>query len=301
MLETTARRRRREGRRVAAGGHRAPVGRDPGRRRPGRAARPARSGHACAARTCTERTATPPGRRCRPSCAAGRGRGPEPERPPPPPWWPGWRRCRCSALRRPARPATVGATLGSSCRTARLPPGVAGARALRVSLATGGLTRGRGECERATFALGRHPDREARHAPLVSPGGRRSGWARVGGRPAELVRGGQPAPPSNRSACSASKGGAMKSAGAMSPRPPYRAAGPYRARANCCRTPHRRCPPRRAQGARGRAGQPVAAPVRHLRRCKPAAAASIGQVHKATWADGRPVAVKVHIPARRRR
>ena len=51
-----------------------------------------------------------------------------------------------------------------------------------------------------------------------------------------------------------------------------------------------------APGARRTAGHQVAPAVRRRSTTRPVASASIGQVHKAVWSDGREVAVKIQYP-----
>ena len=76
---------------------------------------------------------------------------------------------------------------------------------------------------------------------------------------------------------------------------PEELSGPTARRSSSCRTPRRRCrrprPPRDGRGVRSRWRQQFTSFDDN-----PAASASIGQVHRAVWADGREVAVKVQYP-----
>ena len=123
---------------------------------------------------------------------------------------------------------------------------------------------------------------------------------RVGGRPAEAVAAELQARTAEQlfSVLGQLKGGAMKFGQALSVMEaamPEELAGPYRATLTRLQEA---APPMGADRARDpgpRARPPVAGQVVEFDDV-PAASASIGQVHKAVWRDGREVAVKIQYP-----
>ena len=95
------------------------------------------------------------------------------------------------------------------------------------------------------------------------------------------------------------KGGAMKFGQALSifeAALPPEIAGPYRATLPSSRNPRRRCPRAPCSGCWTQDMGPDWRDQFAEFDDKPAAAASIGQVHQAVWQDGRRVAVKIQYP-----
>jgi predicted unusual protein kinase regulating ubiquinone biosynthesis (AarF/ABC1/UbiB family) len=124
---------------------------------------------------------------------------------------------------------------------------------------------------------------------------------RIGGRPAEIVAAEVQARTAEQlfKVLGELKGGAMKFGQAMSvfeAALPENLAGPYR---ETLTKLQESAPPLPARTVHSVLARELGSDWRTLFRSfqdKPAAAASIGQVHKAIWADGRVVAVKVQYP-----
>ncbi len=124
---------------------------------------------------------------------------------------------------------------------------------------------------------------------------------RVGGRPAEIVAAELQARTAEQlfAVLGELKGGAMKFGQAMSIMEaalPEELAGPYRATLTKLQDA---APPMPAATVHKQIAQQMGAGWRHQFAefdDSPAAAASIGQVHRGVWADGREVAVKVQYP-----
>jgi predicted unusual protein kinase regulating ubiquinone biosynthesis (AarF/ABC1/UbiB family) len=124
---------------------------------------------------------------------------------------------------------------------------------------------------------------------------------RIGGRPAEIVAAEVQARTAEQlfRVLGELKGGAMKFGQAMSvfeAALPENLAGPYR---ETLTKLQESAPPLPARTVHSVLARELGADWRKLFRSfvdKPAAAASIGQVHQAVWADGRKVAVKVQYP-----
>ena len=127
---------------------------------------------------------------------------------------------------------------------------------------------------------------------------------RVGGRPAELVAAELQARTAEQlfKVLGELKGGAMKFGQALSvfeAAMPEEVAGPYRATLTKLQDA---APPMPARTVHGVLAKELGPRWRRYFRefdDSPAAAASIGQVHKAIWKDGREVAVKVQYPGAR--
>jgi predicted unusual protein kinase regulating ubiquinone biosynthesis (AarF/ABC1/UbiB family) len=124
---------------------------------------------------------------------------------------------------------------------------------------------------------------------------------RIGGRPAELVASELQARTAEQlfRVLGELKGGAMKFGQALSvfeAALPEDLAGPYRAALTKLQDAAPPMPPSTVHKALANGLGPDWATLFRRFDDKPAAAASIGQVHKATWADGREVAVKLQYP-----